>query len=67
MPPWTMAVKVAQSNAQVLSVAPNRIVIGTPALPDGLQTVTLSDPATGGSSVLTTFSPTAPGRMILSC
>jgi hypothetical protein len=49
----SMAVKVGQSNAQVLSVAPNRIVIGTPALPDGLQTVTLSDPASGGSSVLT--------------
>jgi hypothetical protein len=49
----TMSVNVGQSSAQVLSVMPNRIVMGTPALPDGLQTVTLRDPMTGGSSVLT--------------
>jgi len=48
-----MSVKVGQTAAQVLSVAPNRIVIGTPALPDGVQTVSLTDSASGGSSVLT--------------
>jgi hypothetical protein len=48
-----MTVRVGQTNAQILSVAPNRIVIGTPALLDGLQTITLADPTTGGSSVLT--------------
>jgi hypothetical protein len=48
-----MTVKVGQANAQVRSVMPNRIVISAPALPDGLQTITLTDPVTGGSSVLT--------------
>jgi hypothetical protein len=49
----SLTVKVGQTSAQLLSVVPNRIVIATPALPDGLQTLTLSDAATGGSSVLT--------------
>jgi IPT/TIG domain len=49
----SMSAKVGQSNAQVVSVTPNRMVIGTPALPDGLQTVTLSDASSGGSTVLT--------------
>lgn len=63
-----MTVKVGQTNAQILSISPNRIVIGTPALADGVQSISLSDPATGGSSVLTdvlTYGASANDSLIL--
>ena len=63
-----MTVKVGQTNAQILSISPNRIVIGTPALSDGVQSITLSDPATAGSSVLTdvlTYGASANDSLIL--
>jgi IPT/TIG domain len=47
------SVTVAQQPATVLWVAPNRIIAQAPAAADGVQTVVVSDSATGGSSRLT--------------
>ncbi|HLB89706.1 MAG TPA: IPT/TIG domain-containing protein [Terriglobales bacterium] len=44
---------IAAANAPVLAVTANRVTVSTPAEPDGVQSLVLSDPATGASSTLT--------------
>ncbi|MBZ5597685.1 MAG: Ig-like domain-containing protein [Acidobacteriia bacterium] len=44
---------VATTNAAVLAVSPNHVIMSAPPLADGLQAITLSDPATGSASSMT--------------
>ena len=47
------AVKIAAMNAPLLAVSANQVTATAPAMADGLQNVTLSDPATGAASIMT--------------
>jgi hypothetical protein len=47
-----MTVSVGSAGAPVLAVFPNQIVATSPALSDGVQSVTITDPADGGYSSL---------------
>jgi hypothetical protein len=42
-----------QTPAAVLSALSDLLVVAAPAMPDGVHSITISDPSTGGSSVLT--------------
>ncbi len=44
---------VASANAAVLAVSPNQVIVGTAAMIDGVQNLTLRDPTTGASSGMT--------------
>ncbi len=44
---------VASANAAVLAVSPNQVIVGTAAMIDGVQNLTLRDPTTGASSAMT--------------
>ncbi len=46
-------VSVGPSTAPPLAISANQILLTSPALPDGVQTITLTDPSTGGSSAMT--------------
>jgi hypothetical protein len=48
-----MAAQVGGVTASVVDFGANQLVLQTPALPDGVQTVVVSDPATGGFSTMT--------------
>jgi hypothetical protein len=41
---------VGKTSASILSVSAGRVLLNAPAQPDGPQSITLTDPATGGSS-----------------
>jgi hypothetical protein len=43
---------IATAIAPVLAISANQVVVSTPAMADGLQSVTLRDPATGSASIL---------------
>lgn len=43
---------IAGTNATVLSQTANQVLVTTPARPDGVQSIVLSDPATGASSTM---------------
>jgi len=47
------AVRIAAVNAPLLAVSANQVTATAPAMADGLQSVALSDPATGAASVMT--------------
>jgi len=47
------AVSVGASNAALLALSANQILVAAPAAPDGVRSVALSDPATGGASTMT--------------
>jgi hypothetical protein len=47
------AATVASVNAPVLAASANRVIATAPALADGLQSISLRDPATGASSTMT--------------
>jgi hypothetical protein len=47
------AATVAAAKIPVLAVSANQLLAAAPAMADGLQSVTLSDPATGASSAMT--------------
>jgi hypothetical protein len=47
------AVRVAAVNAPLLAVSANQVTVTAPAMADGLQSVALSDPATGAASLMT--------------
>ena len=47
------AVSVGASNAALLALTANQILVAAPAAPDGVQSVALSDPSTGGASTMT--------------
>ncbi len=46
-------VSAASTNAPVLGVSASQVVVTAPAQPDGVQSLTLSDPATGSASTMT--------------
>ena len=48
-----MAAQVGGVTASVVDFGSNQLVLQTPALADGLQTVAVTDPATGGFSTMT--------------
>ncbi len=50
--PGTTAV-VGSANAAVLAASPNQVMVTAPPMADGLQSLTLSDPATGSASSMT--------------
>ncbi len=45
--------QVGVASAAVMATAPNQIMMAAPAVADGVQDVTLKDPATGATSILT--------------
>ena len=48
-----VTLKVGNAPVALLAVSPNQLVASIPAFSDGLQNVTITDPATGASSALT--------------
>lgn len=48
-----MQVSVGSTPVSLLATSCNQLIASIPALPDGAQTLTVSDPATGTSSVMT--------------
>jgi hypothetical protein len=48
-----MTLLVGSTPATLLSVSANQLVATVPPIPDGVQTLTANDPATGASSILT--------------
>lgn len=63
-----MTVSIGNSGAPILAVFPNQIVATAPALPDGVQSITITDPANGGNSSLInvlTFGAAATDTMAL--
>lgn len=47
------AISIGSLNVAALAEAPNQLIIGVPAMADGVQSVALSDPVTGSASSMT--------------
>jgi IPT/TIG domain-containing protein len=47
------AISIATANATLLAVSANQVTAVAPAMPDGLQSIGLADPATGSASLMT--------------